>query len=300
MHVVKAVAQKLLEMATERFAAEREAAKGELPATTLYHYGQCLMTLANRVLVTDLINEALDIFTAAEKQLPDKTYTGPAERATAADVAAAVALAHVERARVNYVLSADEVDEEVAESSLLAALSEASAMHTKCIALIDTPKDKAEELMLFSRALLNFAQSDLDDDALNLRANVLTMAATAAADAIAADAESRGARAQHAACLVAQSACEGLREGPEEIPLLERAVASLRGSIDKSDANAEAEQQQLLADALIRMGRVHPDDDKCDELITEGIACYRRALELQPENRKLRQLVQMIEQMQRT
>lgn len=294
----QAVAQKLLEMAVERFVTEREAAKGELAATTLYHYGQCLTTLANCVLVSELVTQALEVFAEAEKKLPDDGYTGPAERATAADVAAAVALAHVERARVHYVLSADDEDEDAASSRLLAALAEASALHTKCLSLIHTPADKAEELLSFSRALLNFAQSDIDDDALDIRTKVLELAVTAASNALTTDAESRGARAQHAACLVAQSVCEGMRESANEIPLLERAVASLRGSIDKSDTSAEAEQQQLLADALIRMGRVHPDDDKCDELISEGIACYRRALELQPDNRKLRQLVQMIEQMQ--
>lgn len=64
----EAVAQKLLEIALERF--EKEQAAGASTAEFLYHYASCLVTVGAHVLVVDMIEQAIALFKQAETAKP--------------------------------------------------------------------------------------------------------------------------------------------------------------------------------------------------------------------------------------
>lgn len=240
-----------------------------------------------------MISEALDLYKEAEKSASSKESTaslGAAPVASTTDIVAAMAQAYVEKARVDYILTADDDDDDSVNAKVLATLAEARKHMDRCIVATDTLVGKADREVSLSRALLNLAQSDLDEEP-EVHGPVLDMAIDAAAKALEYDAQNRSAAVQQAACLVAKAKCEG----EPQMELLDRAVKVLRGSLGSSDANDEAEKLQLLAQALIQYGRIHPEDDKAEELIGEGVECYRKAATLQPENRKLKQLVEMIQ-----
>jgi hypothetical protein len=247
--------------------------------------------------VIDLITQALKLFEEASVATASKKQAaaiGQATPASQADVAAGRAQAYVEKARLEYVLNADDADDETLRDQLLNTLNQAKDL----IALLDEPSEKVGRWLSFSRALLNLAQGDVDDE-LGTQGAVLDIAISMAAQALVVDPAARAASVQHAACLVAKAECEGETEDEESTAtttLLEQAVATLRNSLGSDKADEEAEHLQLLAQALIKLGQIHPDDEKAEALIGEGVESYRKAATLQPENRKLKQLVQMIEQ----
>jgi len=293
-----AVSQKLLETAVDRFRAAQ--AKGCVSPSYLYYFGQCLVTLASQVLVADLVTEALDILTKAVDAIgaaagkKPSAELGAAPPASKSDVLAALAQAYVEKARVDFVLTADELDDDEANAKLLGTLAEATAHHTAALGATDGAAEQLERLLAFSRALLHLAQGALDDVAESQSA-VIEMAIGVAKEGLALDPKARAALAQQAACLVAQAKCDGAQDGDAEVPLLEQAVVALKSSLGSDDSDEEADVLQMLAQAQIQLGQIHPDDDKAETLFGEGVECYKKAATLQPHNRKLKQLVLMIE-----
>lgn len=251
-----------------------------------------------QVLVVDFIDEALQLFQNATKvpktgkssKQPEVMSLGAAPEASDVDVLAAIAQTSIEKARIEYVLSADDGDDEASSAKLKATLALASKHSEKCVSVIADSVDKVERLLSFSRALLNLAQGNVDDD-LGTQAWVLDLAIDLATKALQNEPSSRPAKAQHAACLVAKADSDD----SDDTTLLEQAAETLRESLGSDNPVEEAEQLQLLAQALIKLGQIHTDDEVAEKMIGEGIESYRKAALLQPDNKKLNQLVQMIE-----
>lgn len=170
------------------------------------------------------------------------------------------------------------------------------AKHDECLAATSTPESRVARLLAYSRALLNFAQTVLEAD-VELQSTVLDLAIVEAEAAATVDTGIKLGKAQHAACLICKSkAVEDEEEAEDDLKLLEQAVALLRDATGSSDPDEEAETLQLLAQALLSLGQAAEDDDAAEALIGEGVKCYEKAAELQPDNTKLAQIVQLISQ----
>lgn len=114
-----AVAKKLLETAAARFEQEYTQSDGSTSATFLQCYAQCTLALAVEALVPAMCDKALKLFNdattalssgagAKAKVTASATVEGGVTPATLVEVLAATAVGHIERARIDYLLTADE------------------------------------------------------------------------------------------------------------------------------------------------------------------------------------------------
>lgn len=102
---------------------------------------------------------------------------------------------------------------------------------------------------------------------------------------------SKPARQQLGACLIGLGK---LAESDDEMEATwKRAVVELRAAEGGAGDNDSA-NMQLLANVLIQLGQMVEDDDEAEKCISEACELFKRASALEPENVKLKMMVEMI------
>eukprot|EP00040_Diaphanoeca_grandis_P026236 m.146768 g.146768 ORF g.146768 m.146768 type:complete len:391 (-) comp30498_c0_seq1:199-1371(-) len=292
-----AVAQKLLEAALEKFQAENE--KGQQSVSFLHQYASCLVTVGSQMIVLELIQKGIELLESALKLNTDAAST-PSN----ADILGAYALALADKARVTYMLDDDDVDDDdgddktadedsATDKKVKDALAESQKQHQACLALLTKPEDKAEKMMGLSCALLEFSQ-DLDDDA-EAQKDPLATATALAEAATALTPNSAPCTTQYGACLISKATAAKLIEDHDvEEQLLKQAVVQLNKSLVTEDTTELVEALQMMGNAQIRIAHMEEDDDAAEALIMQAVAHYTKANKLDPGNRKLAKMVEMM------
>eukprot|EP00041_Stephanoeca_diplocostata_P025405 m.662633 g.662633 ORF g.662633 m.662633 type:complete len:225 (+) comp22742_c1_seq7:945-1619(+) len=209
-----------------------------------------------------MINKAIALFRQAEaagaegEDAEDKGKSkgkgraqnkeGDISTVTPADILGATALAFVEKARVAFIMGDDDDEDddddsadgasggskdtagakEDPEAIVVASLTKASEYHGRCVSGIGATDEKCDKQLAFSRALLEFANSDFDEQNRAMQLRPLDMAVAASEAAMHLQPNDRPSKAQFGACLMCKA--DVLRDtGDDKVSCPE----SIRGSV---------------------------------------------------------------------
>jgi len=294
----KNITQKLLEMALEKFEAEQKA--GSHSVFFYYQHGMCLLELASLVDVAEFATRAVEVFGTAFSFRADPGDNDDAGGAAAAgepkepiikkcDVAEATAQAWLELARLTATAGGGAGEGPDSAKHF----GEALQSHQKSLELAEDPGAKLAKLLSFSKMAQKHAEGIRSaKGADELQVSALQCAVEQAAQAAALATDTKPSRQQLGACLIGLGK---LAETEDEMEATwKRAVVELRAAAGSKNTEEDSANKQLLGNVLIQLGQMVEDDTEAEKCIGEACALFKQASALEPDNAKLKIMVEMM------